>query len=432
MKELSSIRVFITYIVLLILGVCTCTWVVCLSKYAFLILIIPFIIFNIIKLITIYLDSMRKVSFMFNAIDCDDYSFRFSENSPRVNSRMFNASLNRIKEIMTNAKERAVEREKYYELIMNSVHTGIIIADDTDNVHQTNDEAMRLFGLSVFTHLNQLRKTEPLLTEALHNIKPGENTKVSFHNERGEVHLAISASAIRHEDKRLRIIAVSDINSALDQKEVESWIKLTRVLTHEIMNSLAPITSLSDTLIEINSDKTGDIAKGLETISATGKSLISFVESYRKFTRMQQPVCAPFAIKPLLERVSGLICSDDIELTITTSDEGILIYADEDLITQVVINILKNAVHELKHMTNKRIEIEISIAKNENVVINISNNGGAIPNDIVEDIFMPFFTNKEEGSGIGLSITKQIMHLHGGSIRVTSNTRDKVTFTLTF
>lgn len=432
MRELSSLRMFITYIVLLVASVGVCTWVVCLGRYGFLMLIIPVILFSVVKLLFLYLDSMRKVSFMFNAIDCDDYSFRFSENSSRVNSRMFNASLNRIKEIMMNAKLRAIEREKYYELIINSVQTGILIVDDTDNVHQTNDEAMQLFGLQVFTHINQLRKTEPLLAEALHAIKSGEHTKVSFHNERGEVHLALNASEIVHDNKRLRVIAVSDINSALDQKEVEAWIKLTRVLTHEIMNSLAPITSLSDTLIAINQDKTGDIAKGLETISATGKSLISFVESYRKFTRIQRPVCNPFAIKPLLERVSGLICPDDVMLTISTSDDEILVYADEDLITQVVINILKNAVHELKHVNNKNIEIEIFISKNENIVVNISNNGGAIPHDMVEDIFMPFFTNKEEGSGIGLSITKQIMHLHGGSIRVTSNTDARVTFTLTF
>lgn len=432
MKELSSIRVFITYIALLMVGVSACTWVVCLSRYSLLILVIPFITFSVVKLISVYLDSTRKVSFMFNAIDCDDYSFRFSENSTRAHSRMFNASLNRIKEIMTNAKERAIEREKYYELIMNCIHTGIIITDDADNVHQTNDEAMQLLGLHVFTHINQLRHTVPSLAEALHNIKSGENTKVSFHNERGEIHLALSASEIKHEDKRLRIISISDINSALDQKEVESWIKLTRVLTHEIMNSLAPITSLSDTLIDINKDKKGDIAKGLETISATGKSLISFVESYRKFTRIQLPVCAPFAIKPLLERASGLICDDNIKLSITTFEDDILIYADEDLITQVIINILKNAVQELTEITEKSIDIEVYITKNERVVVNISNNGGAIPNDIIDDIFMPFFTNKDNGTGIGLSITKQIMHLHGGSIRVTSNTNDKVTFTLTF
>ncbi|MEG1794704.1 MAG: ATP-binding protein [Rikenellaceae bacterium] len=433
MKGIASIRNFITYLTILILSVGVSVFLIYEHLYPFLIVSCSLIVTSIIKMILIYLDSMRKVSFMFNAIECDDYSFQFSDGHTKsVNSIMLNASLNRIKEIMTNAKQRAIEREKYYELIINSVRTGILIVDTNGNIYQTNKEALRLFGTNILTHTNQLRHIEPSLTETINSIKPGEHAKASFNNERGEVQLAMSASKIDYDNKTLRVISINDINSALDQKEVESWIKLTRVLTHEIMNSLAPITSLSDTLIEINEDKTGDIAKGLDTISTTGKSLISFVKSYRKFTRIQTPVRSPFAIKPLLERVSRLICEDDIAMSITSSEDDILIYADEDLVTQVIINILRNAVQELSKVTNKKIDIDLYIAKDENVVINISNNGGAIPNDIVDDIFMPFFTNKNEGSGIGLSIAKQIMHLHGGSIRVTSNINDKVTFTLTF
>lgn len=428
-KGQTPLYYFIQYILILILGVGSFMWLILSGNIIYLILSVFAIIYAVYKLIRSNLDSMRKVSFMFNAIECDDYNFKFSDNIVDVNSYMLNTSLNRIKEILSNAKIKAVEREKYYELIMGSVKTGIVTINDNGNVYQVNGELMRLFGLQIFTHINQLRTIDPLLVSLLREIKPGERRQHTLKHESGEAKLALEASGMFYDGKKLKIISVNDINKALDENEVESWIKLTRVLTHEIMNSLAPITSLSDTLIEINENGSPDITNGLETIRSTSRSLISFVESYRKFTRIQTPVKSPFEIKPFLERIAALICSNNypaVEITVTPEDT--MVYADENLINQVVVNIVKNAAQT----TATKITMGVSIAPDESVILTISNNGGAIPDSLAKDIFMPFFTTKEHGSGIGLSVSRQIMHLHGGSIRLTCNTAERVTFTLMF
>lgn len=428
-KGQTPLYYFIQYILLLVLGVGGFVWLIMSGNIIYLILSVFVIIYAVYKLIRSNLDSMRKVSFMFNAIECDDYNFKFSDNIVDVNSYMLNTSLNRIKEILSNAKIKAVGREKYYELIMGSVRTGIVTINDNGNVYQVNGELMRLLGLQIFTHINQLRTVDPQLISILKEIKPGERRQHTLKHESGEAKLALEASEMFYDGKKLKIISLNDINKALDENEVESWIKLTRVLTHEIMNSLAPITSLSDTLIEINENGSPDITSGLETIRSTSKGLISFVESYRKFTRIQTPVKSPFEIKPFLERIATLICPDNspaVELTVTPNDT--MIYADENLINQVVVNIVKNA----SQTAATKIIMDVTIAPDESVFLNISNNGGAIPVDLSKDIFMPFFTTKEHGSGVGLSVSRQIMHMHGGYIRLTSNTDEKVTFTLVF
>lgn len=408
------------------------TWLILEGKYILLLIVAPAIAISFHKIVDSYSDSIRKVSFMFNAIDCDDYSFRFTESATSVNSSMLNYSLNRIKEIMTNAKLRALEREKYYELIMNSVKTGIITINSNGNVYQVNNEAKRMFGLDIFTHINQLGNIDHGLVDELKRIKSGERKKVSYRNERGEIFLAITASGMTYDGKILRIIAVNDINNELDEKEVESWIKLTRVLTHEIMNSLAPITSLSDTLIGINTTCNKDIKQGLETINATAKSLISFVDSYRKFTRLQAPVCSPFAVKQMLDRTAQLVCGNQVNFSLNVDPDNMLVYADENLITQVVVNLIKNAMQAVATSEIKQIDIKASIEPDESISISFRNSGKAIPAEIADDIFMPFFTTKPEGSGIGLSIAKQVMRMHGGSIKLTSNTDQNVEFTLLF
>lgn len=432
MKSYNLITRLFFVLLVLIIDVALCTWITIDKNYIYLILLLPLLIGCILYIKTIFDQTQQKISFMFNAIDCNDYSFKFSEHIRNVNERTLNTSLNRIKEIMSNAKQRAIEREKYYELIMNSVRTGIISLSNNGNVYQVNNETKHLLGLNVFTHVNQVRSFAPNLAETLLRIHPGEHLQVSYSNERGEITLSLNASEISYGDKRLKIIAVNDINNALDAKEVESWIKLTRILTHEIMNSLAPITSLSETLLSIHPNKNDELTKGLETINQTSKSLVSFVDSYRKCTRIQSPIKRPFELKPFFEKVTKLICSPDIKVQLHIAPENTMIYADEDLITQVMVNILKNAIQAVNELSDKQIEITSTIDSNENIKIEISDNGKAIPKDITEDIFMPFFTTKTNGSGIGLSISRQIMHLHGGNIRLTSNKDKKVTFTLYF
>ena len=228
------------------------------------------------------------------------------------------------------------------------------------------------------------------------------------------------------------MVVVSDINSELSEMQIESWSKLTRILTHEIMNSLAPITSLSDTLLHIDRTMNADVARGLDTISATSRRLMAFVENFRRFTKIPVPQKAPFEVRELLEHAMTLIAAEGIRIRLDVEPADMMIYADQMLVGQVVVNLLKNAREAVGTRRDACIEVTSRIDPQENVVIEISNNGGAIPAEVTENIFTPFFTTKPDGSGIGLSVSRRIMQLHNGSLRLTANTDNRVTFTLLF
>ncbi|MDR1203537.1 MAG: PAS domain S-box protein [Tannerellaceae bacterium] len=387
----------------------------------------------------LYRQNAQKVAFMFDAIDNADYAFKYATSSHFSNDRLVNESLNRITKILFQAKADAVRKEKYYELIMNSITTGIIVIDDNGYIYQTNNEALRLLGLSVFTHAKQLKRIDEELEGLIMNIQPGNKHQTTFTNERGIVHLSIRVSEMTLQDKHVRIIAINDINSELDDKEIDSWIRLTRVLTHEIMNSITPITSLSDTLLSIHGDANKDIRNGLDVISTTGKSLISFVESYRKFTHIPEPRPSLFYVKKFAERMVQLTTIyynnyPNITVTIDVQPEDLIVYADENLISQVILNLLKNAMQAIgEEQPDGRIEVKAYCNEEEAVFIEVSNNGPAISPEEAEHIFIPFFTTKEGGSGIGLSISRQIMRLSGGSITLKSIPATRqTTFTLMF
>lgn len=386
----------------------------------------------------LYKRNAQKVAFMFDAIDNSDYAFQYATRGRSSNDKLVSASLNRITQILFQAKAEAIQKEKYYELIMNSVNTGIIVLDDTGNIFQTNNEALRLLGLSVFTHVKQLSRIDEKLQTTISAIRPGDKDQISFVNERGTVNLSIRVSEMTLQEKHVRILAINDINSELDDKEIDSWMRLTRVLTHEIMNSVTPITSLSDTLLSIHEEADSEIRNGLEVISTTGKSLISFVESYRKFTHIPTPEPSLFYVQKFAERMVNLARHHNnfpnITINISIDPADLIVYADENLITQVVLNLLKNGMQAIgSEQPDGRIELKAYCNPDESVIIEVSNNGPAIPPEEVEHIFVPFFTTKEGGSGIGLSISRQIMRLSGGSIVLKSNPAiKKTTFILTF
>lgn len=382
--------------------------------------------------------NAQKIALMFDAIDNSDYAFKYVTRGRSSNDKMVNESLNRITQILFQAKAETVQKEKYYELIMNQVNTGIIVEDDKGYIFQTNNEALRLLGLTIFTHVRQLGRIDEKLERLISDAHAGEKQQISFTNERGTVHLSVRVSEMTLQEKHVRIIAINDINSELDDKEIESWIRLTRVLTHEIMNSVTPITSLSDTLLSLHQNVDEEIRSGLEVISSTGKSLIAFVESYRKFTHIPTPQPSLFYVNKFAERLTQLARHHNnypnITIHIDVEPEDLIVYADEGLITQVVLNLLKNAMQAIGHeQVDGRILIKAYCAPNEAVILEVTNNGPLIPPEEAEHIFVPFFTTKEGGSGIGLSISRQIMRLSGGSIALRSNPdKRQTTFVLTF
>lgn len=385
-----------------------------------------------------YRRNAHKIAFLFDSIDNGDQAFRFAERKTSSDDELVNNALNRINKILFQTKADIVQKEKYYELIINFVNTGIVVIDEAGFVFQTNREALRLLGLSVFTHVKQLDKIDPKLEEAVTKAYPGEKKQISFPNEWGMTHLLIQVSGMELQSKKVRIIAMNDINKELDEKEIDSWIRLTRVLTHEIMNSVTPITSLSETLLQSYGHVNPVVYDGLQTINSTGKSLMSFVESYRKFTIIPTPTPSLFYVRPFAQRMKQLTLHQkaypNIRIFLDIPQEDLIVYADENLIGQVVLNLLKNAVEAIgDQQEDGRIVFKAYSDKQDAVIMEICNNGPAIPQEVIDHIFVPFFTTKEKGSGIGLSVSRQIMHVSGGSISVKSDENSRQTcFTLTF
>lgn len=402
------------------------------GHYIFAILFVPLIGLSIYRIVRIYGESIRRVTFMFNAIDNDDLTFRFRDDVAETDNRLLNTALNRIKEIIVRAKLRAEERERYYQLIMECARTGLVTVNDAGSVYQANGEALRIFGLPRMTHIRQTETSMPEACRALQEIRTGQRLHVKEMTEAGEVNLSLTCAEIMLDQKRLRVIAVSDIDDYLAQTQIESWSKLTRILTHEIMNSLAPITSLSDTLLHLGRPLDTDVAQGLETISATSRRLTAFVETFRRFTRIPEPQKAPVEVRGLLERAAALVATPQVGITVDVQPAEMLVYADEGLVSQVVVNLLKNAREAVAAQPDARIDVRARIDEGENIRIDVTDNGKAIPAAVTENIFTPFFTTKADGSGIGLSVSRRIMQLHNGSLRLSSNTDRRVTFTLLF
>jgi len=387
--------------------------------------------------VRLYRRNLRKVSFMFDAVDNNDYAFHYATARHATEERIINESLNRILQILLQAKADAKEREKYYEMIMNSVNTGIVVINEKGFVLQQNSESLRLLGLPVFTHIRQLERIDEKLAERFTGLQPGEKYHLSFRNERGAVNLSVRVSETVLKGERVKLIAMNDIHGEMEDKEVDTWIRLTRVLTHEIMNSVTPITSISSTLLSRHDEMKEELRNGLELISDTGKGLISFVESYRRFTHIPTPQPTLFYVGRFIERMTQLAShhhASHIAIQTDIRPDDLILYADEDLIGQVVLNLLKNAIQAIgPDHPDGQIMVRASCNSNESIVIEISNNGPAIPPEEAEHIFTPFFTTKEGGSGIGLSVARQIMRLSGGSISLKSNAPNhRTTFVLLF
>jgi len=418
---------------------------------------------SVAELIRLYGNSARKVKFLLDSVRSKDFSFNFAAGQ-KSDDKYINTQLNQIRDILQSARNDAVAREKYYELILNSINTGVIAEDERGNIFQSNDAARRIFGLEVLTNIAQTRRVSDQVASALMEIKAGEKRNVAVFNEKGEYNISMRASEVtmpsaagsptadaswemsadskesQDNNRKLRVVVLSDINSELAEKELDSWQRLIRVMTHEIMNSLSPITSLSSSLLDICDDKNGDMARGLATINSTSASLISFIDDYRRFTHLPVPQKKAFTITDLVSRVLSLGGENAKYVSVSITPSDIMLYADEDLIGQVMINVMKNAfaaidgagTEEWKRPEVPAVSIVAYLDADENPIVEITDNGSAIPADSVENIFMPFYTTKPDGSGIGLSLSRQIMRLHDGSIRLTSNIPGRVTFTLQF
>jgi nitrogen fixation/metabolism regulation signal transduction histidine kinase len=371
----------------------------------------------------------RKVSYMLDALEDKELNFRFDER--RLRGRKFNKTLNRLRNIFDKERREIIEQEKYFGLMLDHVKTGVVVVEDSGRVSYCNKTALELLGVATFGHIRQLRSVSDILYEIFQSITDGVEERASYYNESGKMTIALTASAATLGKDHVRVIAFNDISNEIAENEQESWSKLIRVLTHEIMNTITPIASLSDTLLTFDGVDE-DIKNGLSTISESSKGLIKFVDSYRNLTRVAPPVKKAFYFKELAERVISLTreqaATNGAVCTFEEMSEDIILYADEGQITQILINLVKNAVQA----EAKNIEITAEINLSEHIIINVTNDGLPISKESQDEIFVPFYTTKQEGTGIGLSLSRQIMRLHNGTLSLTRSDERETIFTLIF
>lgn len=378
--------------------------------------------------------TRRKVAYMLDALEDKEFNFRFDEK--RIFGRRFNRTLNRLRNIFDKERREIIEQEQYYGLMLDHVQTGIAVIEMDGKVNYCNNTALILLGIATFSHIRQLRTAGESLYEAFLKVTGSHEERASYYNESGKKTIALTASKASIAGKEVKVIAFNDISNEMAENEQESWSKLIRVLTHEIMNTVTPIASLSETLSmyisEDQKNSSPEILAGLESISQSSRGLIRFVESYRNLTRVAAPVKRAFIVKDLIDRVIQLTKQQTTEAgavcLFLEKSPDILLYADESQISQILVNLVKNACQA----GATKIDITAEIDLTESIIIRVSNNGRPISKESQEEIFVPFYTTKQDGTGIGLSLSRQIMRLHNGTLQLTKSDAKSTVFTLHF
>lgn len=367
-----------------------------------------------------------KIDFMSDALDSGESAFRYSED--HWSDRRLNKSLNRLRSIFEAEKSDIRERERYFGIMLDHVQSGVIVIDG-DKIDYSNVIARGFLGMSDISSLRQIERISPELANAFRSASEVES-RASFVSERGTVQFSISACTARLHGKDVSIVTFNDITREMENNESESWTRLIRVLTHEIMNTVTPIASLSSALSQnLDAYDTEDVRSALGTISSSSEGLISFVQSYRSLTHIAAPVRKAFYLRDLVNDSVTIAQANwpSARVSYHELSEDIILYADYGQISQVMNNLIKNAVQA----GASDIDITASIDKRERTVINVANNGEPISETGREQIFVPFYTTKGvSGTGVGLSLCRQIIRLNGGTINLTSSTLEATVFTI--
>lgn len=367
-----------------------------------------------------------KIDFMSDALDSGETAFRYSES--RWRNRRLNKSLNRLRSIFEAEKADIRERERYFGTMLDHVQSGVIVIDG-EKIDYSNTVAKGFLGMAEISSLRQIGRISPDLANAFREASEMES-RASFISERGTVQFSISACTARLHGKEVCIVTFNDITREMENNESESWTRLIRVLTHEIMNTVTPVASLSSALSQnLDSYSAEDIRSALGTIASSSEGLISFVQSYRSLTHISAPVRKAFYLKDLVNDSVNIAKANwpSVNVLYRELSSDVILYADYGQMSQVLNNLIKNAVQA----GAGNVSITASIDKREQTVIDIANDGEPISASGQEQLFVPFYTTKgSSGTGVGLSLCRQIVRLNGGTIKLSSSTPEATVFTI--
>ncbi len=389
----------------------------------------------------------RKLTRFLESVKYSDFISGFaSDNKLGKSFKDLNLAFNEVLEAFRKARSEKEEHGQYLNTVVQQVRTGILSFDVDGNVQLINANAKRFMGISSVKNINELIAINPKLYHSINSVESG---KSELYKGSNELYLTVQATELRIRGTDVKLITLQNIQPELQKQELEAWQNLTRVLRHEIMNSITPISSLTSTLREIldhDMEKKGnhyelkdegadDLREGLSTIENRSKGLIKFIDAYREYTSLPKPKIATVRLKSLLEHVAQLMKTElkktNIKFRVECLSEYLTIQADIEMIEQVLINLLKNAIEALGETEEPSLEL-IGRYDGAAVLIEVIDNGQGIIKEAIDHIFVPFYTTKRTGSGIGLSLSRQIMQMHNGSITVESEPDVKTIFTLRF
>jgi two-component system, NtrC family, nitrogen regulation sensor histidine kinase NtrY len=391
----------------------------------------------------------RQVSYFFESVKNEDFTLRLPASPGDPVLQELYLHMDEVNRLIQQTHIETRQMEQYFRSMIEHAATGIFSFDQNGFIVHANSAFRKMIGREVFTHIRQLEQVDAGFYKTVIEMQPADQRLVSVANEQGIIQLSLKAVSFTNQQSDLILMAVQDIRQALDEKELDSWLKLIRVLMHEIMNSIAPITSLADSLAgyfksdgepktpgQIDEKLIDTTIRGLEIIREQGKGLTAFVESYRKLTRLPVPEIKDIPVKDLVEKclllARSMESTSHIEMAVFCQDGKLSWPGDEQLLKQVLVNLLQNSVQALENRQNAKIEVRAALNATSKLEICVKDNGPGIAAEILDQIFVPFFTTRPNGSGIGLSLSRQIMRLHKGSLTVYSVPEKETVFCMRF
>ncbi len=415
--------------------------------FVYLIFLVPIIIYQGVEFYHFHRKAYEELNQFVESVHYRDFSRNFDVKHAPVELQPLRKGFN---EINTTFKVISKEKEtqyQYLQKILELVDTGILSYKLEDGaIVWMNESLKKMMQLPYLKTIHSLMKRDEELYNQIMVLKPGETKIGTAHLERSSFKVLLSATAFQTDGEKFKLIAFQNVDEALDETESKAWQKLLSVMTHEIMNSIAPISSLADTLknrlqISISSldNKAGsvdDLELGIETIKRRSEGLLKFAETYRNLNKITTPNLKKIYVRDLFENLNQLmqptLDQKNIEMEIVLKDTDLVLEADTNLIEQVLINLVVNSIEAVKDRAHARIVLSGFLASSGKVVIKVADNGVGMSEEVMDKIFIPFFSTKKSGSGIGLSLCKQIMMLHKGNIHIQSKEGLGTSFSLHF
>lgn len=390
------------------------------TYYEFTFVGVCFIVFFTYRLIKFHEKVIRQFTLFTNSIQFSESKITFHSN---ISDPLFVAYYNSLEVALEKVNIKNQKREveiSFYDMLLNRIDFALLVADNEDNITWINKFALDLLGRPKPLNLNSLKKISGDLYNLLTTLDDKSEKTVKVNRKGKNRKMVVGMSVITVRGNRLRVYTLKDVQPVVDETEHVAWQQLISVLTHEIMNSLTPIISLSETLNQ-NDTNPDLLQSGLLLIQRRSKGLVEFVSNYKHLLKIEKPQKQPVVLKTLIEDVVLLMNAEGLNLIVFMSSENLILYADYVQLEQVIINLLKNAKEACEQVAYPVIKIEVLNNEHEQIIINIIDNGLGINLDIADKIFTPFYTTKPKGSGIGLSICRQIINNHGGTLSVSSD-----------